>query len=221
MALLQTGRTCWRVDEASRVAFLIDYQDYYAALVAALEKARRQVLVLGWSFDPRTRTRPDGRPDGAAPDAIGRLLIGLTERRPDLDVRVLIWRSALAISATQDFFPHRAKGWFKGTAVEFRLDATVPFGACHHQKLVVIDDVLAFCGSGDIAPDRWDSRAHADGDARRRGPGLGLHAPRHEVTVAVEGPAAAALGVLARERWRRSGAPPIAPPRAAGAGVWP
>jgi phosphatidylserine/phosphatidylglycerophosphate/cardiolipin synthase-like enzyme len=51
--------------------------------------------------------------------------------------------------------------------VKFRLDDQVPMGACHHQKVVVIDDRLAFCGGGDIAVDRWDTPGHLETDARR------------------------------------------------------
>ena len=50
------------------------------------------------------------------------------------------------------------------------LDATVPFGACHHQKVLVVDDRIAFCGGGDISVDRWDTPAHLDDDPRRRMP---------------------------------------------------
>ena len=220
MALLQTGRTCWRAETAGRAAFLIDYQAYYAALLDALRKARRQIVLLGWSFDPRTRLAPDGTTNPSAPDAIGSLLIDLAARRPELEIHVLVWRSALAISATQGGFPHRAKGWFKHSRVRFRLDDSVPFGACHHQKVVVVDDSVAFCGSGDLSPDRWDSVAHADGDTRRRGPGKSLHPPRHEVMMVVEGAPAAALGELARERWRKACGEPISPPPSARE-AWP
>src|SRR5436190_1901070 len=117
MALLQAGRTSWRVEPAGRAAFLVDYQAYYSALADALAKARRQILVLGWSFDPRTRLFPDGLFNPDAPDAIGRVLIDLAARHPDLKICVLIWRSAFPISATQGGFPHRAKAWFKNSRV--------------------------------------------------------------------------------------------------------
>ncbi len=137
-----------------------------------------------------------------APDEIGRLLIAASKKIPSLDIRVLIWRSALAISATQGFFPYRAKAWFWNTAVRFALDDTVPFGACHHQKVVVIDDAVAFCGSADICGDRWDTTAHADRDIRRLSPWRRQHPPRHEVAIIASGSIAGALGDLARERWR-------------------
>ncbi|HEV2364664.1 MAG TPA: phospholipase D-like domain-containing protein [Caulobacteraceae bacterium] len=224
MTALVEGRTCWRIAPARRVAFLVDVQSYFVALEWALAAARHQVLLLGWSFDPRTRLRPDGfmRPD--APDQIGRLLLAASKARPVLDIRVLIWRSAFAISATQGFFPHRAKDWFADSGVSFALDDTIPFGACHHQKLIVVDDALAFCSSGDLCADRWDTPAHLDSDARRLSPNGRQHAPRHEVTMMVEGPVASALGELARERWRMSqgeDVSPPAPPAREGEALWP
>jgi len=86
----------------------------------------------------------------------------------------------------------------------------------------VIDDQVAFCGGCDIAPDRWDTMAHADRDARRRGIAGGIAPPRHEVMTLVEGPIARALGDLARERWNESGdRRPVAAPPPSNAAVWP
>ena len=34
--------------------------------------------------------------------------------------------------------------------------------ASHHQKIVVIDDCLAFCGGIDMTSARWDTREHLD-----------------------------------------------------------
>src|SRR5581483_1544175 len=97
---------------------------------------------------------------------------------------------ALPISASQDFFPHRARGWFRGAPVHFRLDSSVPSGACHHQKVLVIDDLVAFCGGGDFMPDPWDPPAHHDIAPRRIMPGASLHPPRHEVMMMLDGEAA-------------------------------
>src|SRR5690606_33180018 len=85
-----------------------------------------------------------------------------------------------------------------------RLDRAGPPGACHHQKVVIIDDAVAFCGGGDISTDRWDSAEHLDGDPRRCQPSGLIPAPRHEVMSVMDGAAARALGDLARERWFRA-----------------
>ena len=199
--LLTPGITCWRTARADRMAVLMDSAAYFAAIKAAMLGARRSIHLLGWAFDPATRLTPDEEGEGVA---AGPFLRDLALARPELDVRVLIWKSALPIAASQHFFPHRARRCFEGTPVHFRLDASVPLGACHHQKVLVIDDALAFCGGGDIGADRWDSQAHKDDEPRRTMPWGERHGPRHEVMAMVDGPAARLLGELVRERWRRA-----------------
>jgi len=221
MSVFRPGSTCWRTARAERAAFLIDNEAYFTAIFHALEKAQHSVLLLGWGFDPRTRLFPDGYDGPNDPDEVGRILIELACARPELDIRLLIWRSALPISASQEFFPHRARSFFRNTPVKFRLDDAVPFGACHHQKVLVVDDKIAFCGGGDISVDRWDSPAHRDYDRRRMMPRQACHDPRHEVTIMVDGEAARALGDLARERWRRASGEVVAPPPQVGGDPWP
>ena len=223
MSVLIPGETCWRTEPADRCAFLVDTEAYFTALYEAFQKARRSILILGWSFDPRTRLFPDGYDGPDDPDEVGRVLLQLSQERPELEIRLLIWKSALPIAATQEFFPHRARKWFEGSRVEFRLDDQVPIGACHHQKVVVIDDRLAFCGGGDIGVDRWDTPGHLDVDMRRIMPDQECHAPRHEVMMMVDGAAARALADHIRDRWRCSSRrhDELEPPQDAGGDPWP
>jgi phosphatidylserine/phosphatidylglycerophosphate/cardiolipin synthase-like enzyme len=221
MSLLIPGETCWRTAKAERVAFLIDNEAYFTALYEAFRKARRSILILGWAFDPRTRLFPDGHDGPDDPDEVGHVLLRLARERPDLDIRLLIWKSALPVAATQDFFPHKARDWFKGSRVQFHLDDKIPMGACHHQKVVVIDDRLAFCGGGDISVDRWDTPGHLEHDLRRIMPDQDCHDPRHEVMMMVDGEAARALGDHVRDRWRLGVGEDLAPAPDAGGDPWP
>jgi phosphatidylserine/phosphatidylglycerophosphate/cardiolipin synthase-like enzyme len=222
MSLLIPGDTCWRTERADRAAVLVDTEAYFAALTAALPKARRSILILGWGFDPRARLEPDGTDGPADKDEIGRVLLRLAHARPELDIRLLIWRSAFPVAASQEFFPHKARRWFKGSPIRFRLDDQVPLGACHHQKAVIIDDRLAFCGGGDISVDRWDTPGHLEDDRRRIMPDQECHAPRHEVMMMVDGDAARTLGDLFRDRWRLGTKGEVmAPPPDVGGDPWP
>ena len=221
MIVLEPGRTCWRIAAADRAAFLIDNQAYYAALLAALRAARRSVLILGWAFDPRTRLAPDGMEGPDDPDEVGRILIELCRARPELEVRILVWRSPFGINGHQGLFEHRAKRWFAGTPVIFRQARDVPFGAAHHQKMVVIDDSLAFCGGGDIVTNRWDTQAHLPLDPRRLLPHRVRHQPRHEVMMMVEGAVAMSLGDLFRERWCNAGGDVFGPAPPPAESPWP
>jgi len=200
--LFDTDRNCWRVETAGRFAVLMENGAYFAALNSAIQKATRSIVLLGWQFDPRMRLDPESV--GGVSDQFGHQLRMLVKTRPELDVRLLIWKSPILIAASQGFFPQRAHAWFRKRMVEFRLDPPMALGSCHHQKIVVIDDRIAFCGGGDISVDRWDSDAHEDFDPRRCLPSGALAPPRHEVMCVMDGPAATALGDLVRERWRRA-----------------
>lgn len=202
-SLLEPGRGCWRVATADRFTPLMENDAYFDALASSLHKAKKSIVILGWQFDPRTRLDPES-PLTDHRGEIGHQLRMLVRAKPELDVRLLIWKSPLLIAASQGFYPHRAQRWFRKRTVEFRLDKPGILGACHHQKVIVIDDKVAFCGGGDIATDRWDTPDHLDNDPRRCQPSGLFSAPRHEVMSVMDGAAARALGDLARERWFRA-----------------
>lgn len=197
--LLDPGHNCWRSARADRFSVLAENATYFQALTQALPLARKSVLLLGWQFDPRTRLRPEGH--GHHHEEVGHLLRRLVRERPELKVRLLIWRSPLPIAWSQHFYPQRAFGWFKNKSIDFRLDRARPVGGCHHQKVLVIDDQLAFCGGGDISVDRWDTSEHLDDDPLRCTPTGLICPPRHEVMTIMDGEAAGALSALARRRW--------------------
>jgi len=219
-SLLETATGVWRSATAHRFAPLMENKAYFDALASALHKAERSILILGWQFDPRTRLDPEG-PLTDRRAEIGHQLKALVRHKPELDVRLLIWRSPLLIAASQGFYPHKAQRWFRRRIVEFRLDGPGILGACHHQKVVVIDNQIAFCGGGDISTDRWDTDEHFSGDPRRCEPTGVIPAPRHEVMCVMDGPAAQALGDLARERWRRGTGEVLSPVTARCGDSWP
>ncbi len=221
MTLLEPGRTCWRLERAWQVAMLVDNEPYFAALHSALQAAERSIYILGWAFDTRTRLVPDGLEGPDDPDEIGRVLIDLCRAKPELDVHILVWGSPWGVIDQWDIRGHRAKRLFAKTPIRFREARDVPLGACHHQKLVVIDDQVAFCGGGDIATNRWDSQAHRDVEPRRIRPDQERHPARHEVTLLIDGPAAGALGALFRQGWTSATGETIAHRQSALGAIWP
>lgn len=221
--LLEKGSSCWRVATADRVAVLVDTQAYYEAAVEAMTRARRSIHFLNWAFEPDTRMRPKAGVGRGGPEGIAHFLKDLAEAEPDLDIRILCWQSALPVAATQKFFPIVDRGVFAGGRVKFVLDGALPQGACHHQKIIVIDDAVAFCGGADIGQDRWDTTRHLDDDPRRERashPGK-YYTNRHEVMALVDGAAAAALGELFRRRWRRCTGETLEPTPPAPPAAWP
>ena len=203
--MLLTPQTSWRTQPALRAALFIDMASYFDAAMEAMRRARHCVHLLNWAFEANTLFHPQPGGAGDDNDRIGNFLIALAEK-PGLDVRVLCWKSAMPVAATQNFFPVIDRKTFAGTKVNFVLDGKLPMAACHHQKMIVIDDALAFAGGGDIGPDRWDTPEHLDDNPRREKTRRDNKCfdSRHEVMGLVDGEAAAALGELFRDRWRRA-----------------
>ncbi len=226
--LLVPQSTCWRTARAPRAGLIVDVEDYYAAARQAMALARRSIHILGWAWDPDTPFAPTAPGEGE-PERWGPFVRALSNTHPQLDVRILVWKSSLPIAATQNFFPHKARQCFEGSRVQFRLDSSIPFGACHHQKVIVIDDRLAFCGGCDVGPDRWDTHLHHDDDPRRHTghggetAGKGFFDCRHETMAVVDGEAAGEFGQLFRDRWERASGEILAPELAPSAGPdpWP
>ncbi len=221
--ILDAPGACWRIETADQAAVFVDMADYFTAAKSAMSKATRSIHLLNWSFDADTLFDPQPGVVGPNSDRFGEFLKALAATDPKLDVRILCWNSALPVAATQNFFPARDRKCFRGSAVRFVLDGKLPIGACHHQKALVIDDAVAFCGGGDIAPDRWDTPLHLDNDPRRivASSESKWFESRHEVMALVQGPAAAALGALFRDRWRRATGEDMAPAATADTTAWP
>ncbi|EWY39255.1 phospholipase D [Skermanella stibiiresistens SB22] len=217
---MREGGTCWRLEKAGRVAFLIDAADYYTAVKAAMLKAKHSIILLGWDFDTRVGLESDPA-NPRIPNRFGEFLERLVEKRATLQIHVLKWDFSMIFALEREIFPTALLDLMTHSRVSFRLDGEHPAGACHHQKLVVIDDAMAFCGGIDITANRWDTSEHRDKDPRRRRPNGELYDPFHDIMMAVDGPAAAALGELARYRWRRgTGEEPI-PPVVMPSDPWP
>lgn len=210
------------METADRATLLVDGAAYFQALRRALLKAERQVLLIGWDVDGRTDLLdPNKQPDDDAPDQLRALLSWLVDRRPNLHVQVLLWDYTLLYAMDRELLPTVALGWATPDRVHLHLDDTLPIEASHHEKVVVIDDALAFCGGMDVTIRRWDTPDHRLDDPRRRDPSGDAYPPVHDVTLMVDGAAARALGDLARERWQRATGnscwPLLKPPVVAGA----
>jgi len=203
--LLIPGETCWRIERATRFAVFVDAAGYFATLKRAVLQAERRVLFIGWDFDPRIRLDPldGGRPED---DRLGAVLERAVKENAHLEIGVLQWDLGMLRALGRGLTPIVLLDRRTPERLTFAVDTHHPVGGAHHQKIVVIDDCLAFAGGIDITADRWDTSDHADGNplrrrpAARRGEGRAT-GPWHDATSMMTGPAARAVAELARERW--------------------
>lgn len=219
--LLVAGQTCWRVERADRVACIIDGQDYFRHVKAAMLQAQRRILLIGWDFDTRMLLERGGK-TLPGPNPLGTLLRYLVRIRPDLEIHLLRSNVRL-VSAFEAMWgavtPVALMNRLSSDRLQFAVDGVHPTGAVPHQKIVVVDDAIAFCGGIDLTVDRWDTREHLHHNAFRRNVGH-AYGPRHDVVAAVDGAAARALAEHARERWHAATGVALEPVTTADA-VWP
>jgi phosphatidylserine/phosphatidylglycerophosphate/cardiolipin synthase-like enzyme len=217
LEILRAGRNCWRVEPAARAAVLTN-GSYFRALAECLKAAQRQIILIDWDLDARLVLDPGGRGPESLP--LHELLRALLEARPALELRCLVWRRPLLYGANRNARPWLE--WLRRRCrrFDFRL-VPAPLGRCHHQKLVAIDDRLAFAGGIDLCAGRWDRHEHAAHDPARRTPDGEPYGPVRDLQMVVDGAAAAALGELARDHWRRAAGETLRGAAAVGAAPWP
>jgi phosphatidylserine/phosphatidylglycerophosphate/cardiolipin synthase-like enzyme/uncharacterized membrane protein YdjX (TVP38/TMEM64 family) len=211
-SILRPGSNVWRVERATRAAVLIDGAAYFQAVREALRKARHSVFILGWDVHSQAPLVGEtGEVDDGSPPLFGDFLSALAEARPDLSIYLLSWDYALFYAAERELFPRWRFGWSTPERVHFRLDSAVPLGSAQHQKLIVVDDAVAFNGGLDLTIRRWDTSDHRLDNPLRVDPAGRPYQPFHDVQMVVDGAAARALAEIARERWRLAGGQSLPP----------
>jgi phosphatidylserine/phosphatidylglycerophosphate/cardiolipin synthase-like enzyme len=162
--------------EGCSIDVLIDGQEVLSAIAEAIRGARRSVRMAGWHSAPHF---PLER--GEPPAVLRELLADAVAR--GADVRLLLWAGA----PLRVFTPARsdvradAREFARDTGIRVALDDHERLLHCHHEKLVVIDDEVAFVVGVDLTDlggDRWDTSRHFargrlgwhDAGTRLRGP---------------------------------------------------
>ena len=183
------------------MSVIIDADEYFRVARRAMLTAKRRILLIGWDFDARIVLDHDIAPK----EGVGRFIYDLVRHNPDLEVFLLRWDLGALKSLGRGSTIFTVLKWMSHPRIHTKLDGHHPTGASHHQKIVIIDDCLAFCGGIDMTGDRWDTREHLDEQPLRRRPLGQSYKPWHDAITALQGPVAQALGALFRERWRAAG----------------
>lgn len=207
------GQDCWRIAHAVQASVIVDAQAYFRHARAAMLKAKKRIMLIGWDFDAAISLIREDEAHDDAPVIIGDFISWLVERKPDLEIFLLRWDVGAMKSMVRPSNLFTTVKWMAHPRVRVKLDSHHPPAASHHQKIVVIDDCFAFCGGIDMTGDRWDTRHHRDEDPGRRHPDGSPYGAWHDATTALQGEVAMALGDHARARWKGAGGEALEPIR--------
>jgi phosphatidylserine/phosphatidylglycerophosphate/cardiolipin synthase-like enzyme len=146
------------VRHGNRVEVLVDGEEALPAIEEAIRHARSHVHIANWHASPDFKLTRE-------PGALTlRDLLASTAQR-GVDVRLLLWAGPPlpAFQPTRGLVRAQQRRFTEHTGVQCVLDARERTMHCHHEKLVIIDDTIAFVGGIDFTAlegDRHDSHAH-------------------------------------------------------------
>lgn len=202
--MLEAGRNCWKLGYATRAAVLVDAEEYFQAVAWALSRARKTICILAWDLDTRISLLPrEARNGGKDPGTLplAEFLFTLAERNPDLEIYILAWDFLFLYANERELRRTSRRKFGRHPRIHFDFDKEGPLFVSHHQKVIVVDDQLAFSGGLDLTQRRWDTPEHPVECAERTDPSGASYEPFHDVQIMVEGPVARDLGRIFRDRW--------------------
>jgi phosphatidylserine/phosphatidylglycerophosphate/cardiolipin synthase-like enzyme len=189
---------CHPPRDGNTLEVFIDGAEAFPRMADEMRSATSHVHIAGWNLDPDFEIERDPG------TTIGALLAEIAER---VVVRVLLW----AGPPLPAFRPHRSDvrkvrdTLTAGGRVKCVLDSREFTMHCHHEKLVIVDDRVAFVGGLDLTTlegDRFDSSEHP----RREGIGW------HDGATRLTGPVVTDVAEHFRQRWQEIAREELAEP---------
>jgi phospholipase D1/2 len=220
VTILKEGHNCWRLSHVDKAGFLIDGAAYFEAFANAVEQAGKTLFIAAWDIDSRIQLlrRDDAE---TQPPCLGDFLNAKVKQTPGLRVYILTWDYPMLYIREREWLPIFNLGWKTHQRIHFHLDDEHPIGASQHQKIVVVDNRVAFCGGLDLSNSRWDTPQHKIDDPRRKDPNGKPYGPVHDFQIMVSGDSAAALGELFNDRWKSATGAPLDVKDDQSADPWP
>lgn len=168
---------------------LVDGGHALPVMEQAIKSATRSVHIANWHASPDfCLTRgPDSK-------SLRDLLAEMAEK---VDVRLLMWAGppVPAFQPTRKVVREAKAEFERDSRVRCALDSRERTMHCHHEKIMIIDDELAFVGGIDFTAlegDRYDDSDHRPRQALRW----------HDVAVQLRGPVVADVAQHFNDRWR-------------------
>lgn len=206
------GYNCWKQEKADFLSIVVDYGNYYRDLHESIVKARHSIFILGWDIDSRIELlRGEHAENSKHPVTLFDLLCWKAKENPEIQIYLNKWNySFFFMKEREPLWEHKWKACGHNN-IHICLDGMIPLGACHHQKIAVIDDETVYWGGMDVALGRWDFRDHHVKNPHRADPcgfpsfdGTKHFHPYHDIQAVMSGPAARSMARLVRDRWEQA-----------------
>jgi len=201
---LREHENYWKQARSGRGAFVVDGESYFRAFREATMQAENYICILAWDFNGEIELLRGEAPDDDLPTKMVDFLYTLLDRKPELEIYILLWDYSMVYLAEREWLPFSRFRQEPHPRLHLETDSAINVGASQHQKVVLVDGSFAFTGGMDLSTWRWDTQTHNPKDEHRVTPDGEDYQPYHDIHAAVTGEAARALDDLCRERWKRA-----------------
>jgi phosphatidylserine/phosphatidylglycerophosphate/cardiolipin synthase-like enzyme/uncharacterized membrane protein YdjX (TVP38/TMEM64 family) len=199
---LEQGKNCWRISQAKNARLLIDGAAYFSQFRKAVIAAKYRVLITAWDIDSHVKLVRPTENDGY-PEELGDFLLAVLRKNKQLHIYILLWDFSMIYAFERDWTPvFNYTDWRKHPRLHLILDGNHSPGASHHQKIVTVDQSVAFVGGFDLSKWRWDTEQHHSDNKLRIDPDGKPYPPFHDVQFMVSGHVVKDLNDLFSQRWK-------------------
>ena len=203
----------------NEVTFTVDGQETFRLMYEKIHHAKTCVYIANYDLDPALRfVRNSDRPASRAGhehEAYPLQDLLVEKAREGVEVKIIVWEPRLVLR----LLPGADERGIDGRADEVnvineiaerygisqklmvRIDSTAPtLTSAHHEKIVIVDNQIGFCGGLDLSRGKWDTSRH-DYDNPLRDANS---EPWHDVHVMISGPVVWDLIYHFHQRWAYS-----------------
>ncbi|GMH80404.1 hypothetical protein TrLO_g10082, partial [Triparma laevis f. longispina] len=173
MAMMRTSEFCKAqvhasfapMRDVSSVSALVDANDYFKAVLTALDMAASEIFIAGWwvNVDVKLRRGERGGEGEGGEVTLRQALIAAACER-NVKIYVLLYKEqAVAMPNNSVHAEEQLKSIHSENVFVLRHPHVLDVGATlwsHHEKIVVVDRRVCFVGGIDLAPGRWDKSSH-------------------------------------------------------------
>lgn len=138
------------------VEALVDGKETYLAMLTAIKSAKKEIYLSDWFFSCETYLKRD-HPKSEA-DRIDNLLN--EKAKEGVIVCVLLWNETKLATALSSEYVQKKMEALNSNIKVLRHPLAYPVAWSHHQKIVVVDQNIAFLGGLDLCFGRYDDQRH-------------------------------------------------------------
>ena len=136
----------------------VDGVDYYADIYSCLQLAKEEVFITDWWLSPEFYLKRPVNADQNSDSRLDRVLKSVADK--GVKVFILLYKEVtFALTLNSLYTKRRLEGLSPNIKV-LRHPPSVVFLWSHHEKMVIIDQEIAFMGGLDLCYGRWDNQFH-------------------------------------------------------------